>query len=168
MEEVITMRSSHAGSRRLLITLTAFFFALTLGAGTAHAQPTWWARTGEAVYDPTTQNVRLRITYSCPQVERRGGTTPAAQMEIRQGQTYRKGLLDTFINCPANQAPETVYSGIGQAFDRDRPAEVRVSIGFARNIAIIGPVPDFRFFPQYTSEWRTVCLYGGNAELCPQ
>lgn len=162
------MESSAAGPRRLLIALTAFLFALTLGSGPAQAQPMWWASTGEAVYDPVAQNVRLAITYSCPQVERRGGTFPAARMEIRQGDTYHEGIVGSFIDCPADRARGTVYSGIGPALDRDRPAQVRVSVGVARNLAWMSPIPDVRFFPQYTSEWRTVCLYGGNAELCPQ
>jgi hypothetical protein len=54
-----------------------------------------------------------------------------------------------------------VYPEAGDAFDPDKLAQVRVHIGQAL-------VAGGGFYVEYTSEWRTVCLHGGNAELCPQ
>ncbi|MFD8708512.1 hypothetical protein ACFV1W_39025 [Kitasatospora sp. NPDC059648] len=50
----------------------------------------------------------------------------------------------------------------GPGFDPDELARVRVLIGQGlQGTGIMSAV-------EYTSEWRTVCLHGGSAELCPQ
>ncbi|MGW5049868.1 hypothetical protein [Actinokineospora sp. NPDC004072] len=140
---------------------------MTVGVAPAAAQQ-WSVVTGETRYLPETSNVSSRVTYSCPQAGDGWNSGGVIYLEVRQGSIAEIGRLNP-VKCPAEEEHATIYLGAGgPEFNRDQLAHVRAVIGFGEiDRELVGENWEL-VSTEYTSEWRSVCLYGGDAQYCPQ
>jgi hypothetical protein len=146
--------------RRVGVAFVTGALALVLNSSTVVAAPAWWARTGVASYNPVVGAAGVDVYYTCPEPDQM--YTGTLRVEMKQGDVRGDTLWPA--GCPTSGRERDhvgVYPEVGDAFDPDRLAQVRVHIGQS----IIG---GGNLYIEYTSEWRTVCLHGGSAELCPQ
>lgn len=148
--------------RTVAVSMAAAALVLTLGTGTAGADPAWWARTGVANYNPNVQSAGVDVYYTCPEPD----PTFDGLLRVEMTQGDVSGTGGWSAHCPTSRQ-QRIHIAVdtgdqGPGFNPDKLARVRVLIG--QGFARTGVMSDV----EYTSEWRTVCLHGGSAELCPQ
>ncbi|MEU6106545.1 hypothetical protein, partial [Streptomyces flaveolus] len=131
--------------------------------GTATADPAWWARTSVASYNSDVEAAGVDVYYTCP--EPHPQFEGLLRVEMTQGDISGTGTWP--VRCPTSGqqlAHVTVDTGDDEdvTFDPDKLARTRVLIG--QGFIGTGVMSSV----EYTADWRTVCLHGGNAERCPQ